>query len=192
MNRETLIVGAGCFWCVEAQFADVRGVLSVESGYAGGDSPNVTYAQVCSGRTGHAEVIRIEFDADLISRTELLRLFLVAHDPTQKDRQGPDVGTQYRSVVFYANESERECAERVIAEVSKEGIFDAPIVTTIEPLRNYTRAEPEHQEYFRRFEEAPLLTKMGMNMGYCQAVVAPKVAKFRREHRARLVGTPTA
>ena len=192
MAEQSLVLGAGCFWCVEAQFRDIRGVTAVESGYAGGTTPNPTYNEVCSGDTGHAEVVRVTFDPEVISADDLLRLFFVAHDPTQKDRQGSDFGTQYRSVIFYNTEEERASAQRIIDEVNAEKIYSSPIVTTLEPLNAYTRAEEYHQDYYQKFEDANLLGKMGMNMGYCQAVVAPKVAQFRKKFRDKLKETANA
>lgn len=177
--RDTLVVGGGCFWCVEAVFRDLRGVESVENGYTGGSIVNPTYEQVCSGRTGHAEVVKVTFDNEQISAGDLLRLFFTAHDPTTLNRQGGDVGTQYRSSIFYRNEEEKALAQSIIDEVTKEGIWPDPIVTTLEPLGDYYRAEDYHQDYYARYESAGIIERMGMNAGYCNNVVAPKVKKFR-------------
>ncbi|MCX7799248.1 MAG: peptide-methionine (S)-S-oxide reductase MsrA [Fimbriimonadales bacterium] len=185
-KHETLVVGGGCFWCLEAMFDELQGVVSAESGYAGGDRAGVTYEEVCTGTTGHAEVVRIEFDPKAVSREDLLRLFFTLHDPTQLNRQGPDYGPQYRSVVFYANEEEKRLAEKVRDEIAKARIWPRPIVTTLEPLRNYTRAEEYHQDYFRKFESASPAQRLRMNAGYCAAVIEPKVREFRRKHEARL------
>lgn len=183
---ETLVVAAGCFWCTEAIFVELNGVHKVESGYTGGSLPNPTYKQVCSGTTGHAEGVRIEFDPTVVSRADLLRIFFVTHDPTSLNRQGGDVGTQYRSAIFYANDAEKQLAIEVINELTREAIFDQPIVTTLEPLSEFFVAEPEHLNYFERFENAGALQKITMNAGYCSAVIAPKVAKFRKEYSDRL------
>lgn len=185
-GHETLVVGGGCFWCLEAMFDELQGVASAESGYAGGERAGVTYEEVCTGTTGHAEVVRIEFDPKVVSREDLLRLFFTLHDPTQLNRQGPDYGPQYRSVVFYASEEERRLAERVRQEIADAKIWPRPIVTTLEPLRNYTRAEDYHQDYFRKFESATPAQRMRMNAGYCAAVIEPKVREFRRKFEDRL------
>ncbi|MEJ5170419.1 MAG: peptide-methionine (S)-S-oxide reductase MsrA [Fimbriimonadales bacterium] len=185
-KTEVLVVGGGCFWCLEAMFDELQGVLSAESGYAGGDRAGVTYEEVCSGRTGHAEVVRIEFDPGVVSREDLLRLFFTLHDPTQLNRQGPDYGPQYRSVVFYANDEEKRLAEMVRDEIARAKIWPRPIVTTLEPLRNYTRAEEYHQDYFVKFEKATPAQRMRMNAGYCSAIIEPKVLEFRRKFADRL------
>lgn len=182
--NEILIVGGGCFWCTEAIFRDLKGVLAVENGYSGGVVENPTYKDICGGDTGHAEVIRIEFDPEVITRKDLLKLHLVTHDPTTLNRQGGDVGTQYRSVIFVASEAERELATQVLAETQE--VYDKPIVSTIEPLYAYYSAEEYHQDYFNKFESASMWDKMKMNSGYCQAVIAPKVAKFRAAHQDKL------
>lgn len=181
MNQEELVVGGGCFWCLETMFRELRGVLACESGYAGGDSPNVDYKMVCSGTTGHAEVIKITFDSAVLSRADLLRLFLVAHDPTQLNRQGNDVGHQYRSVIFYRTPEEKSDDQAIITETTEKGFYRDPIVTTLEPLNLYVKAEDYHQGYFDRFENGNMLDRMTMNVGYCSAVVGPKVSKFRKE-----------
>ncbi|HLT46420.1 MAG TPA: peptide-methionine (S)-S-oxide reductase MsrA [Rubricoccaceae bacterium] len=175
-RTETATFGGGCFWCVEAVMLPLRGVRRVTSGYAGGRVKNPTYREVCSGRTGHAEVVQVEYDPGEVSYRDLLFVFFATHDPTTRDRQGADVGTQYRSVVLYHDEAQRAEAEAVIAELAAEGVFDAPIVTEVAPLEAFYPAEEYHQDYFRRNPEAP----------YCQAVIAPKVAKLRRQYLDRL------
>ena len=173
---EAATLAGGCFWCVEAVFDELRGVESVVSGYTGGDGPNPTYQQVCSGATGHAEAVRINFDPRVVSFHELLEIFFTVHDPTTLNRQGGDVGTQYRSAIFYHTAEQRETAERVIAELNEQKLWDAPIVTQIAPLAEFYEAEDYHQEYFRN----------NPGQGYCQAVVAPKVSKFRRKFLEKL------
>jgi len=170
MNRQTAIVAGGCFWCNEAVFLEVEGVLSVESGYCGGQTSDPSYEEVCTGRTGHAEAVRIEFDADKISYTSLLEIFFGTHDPTTPDRQGNDVGTQYRSAIFPLDEDQRNEAEALIARLEAERVFDEPIVTRIEEPGRWYPAEAYHQRFFER----------NPYQGYCMAIVAPKVAKFRR------------
>jgi peptide-methionine (S)-S-oxide reductase len=167
---ETATLGGGCFWCLEAVYLDVDGVRSVESGYAGGAVERPTYEQVCDGETGHAEVVKVEFDPRKISYHEILQIFFSIHDPTQLNRQGNDVGTQYRSVIFTHSKVQRDIALEMIRELTREQIFDGPIVTEVQPLEdNYWPAEAYHQNYFAQHPE----------QGYCTFVVAPKVAKFR-------------
>lgn len=173
---QTAVLGGGCFWCVEAVYDQLKGVRSAESGYAGGKSANPTYDDVCGGRTGHAEVVRIEFDPDELSFEDLLRVFFTIHDPTTKDRQGNDVGTQYRSVIFAQSPEQRKVAESVIAELNQAKLWRDPIVTEISDAAPYYPAEQYHQEYFARNGRQP----------YCQAIVAPKVAKFRKQFLDRL------
>ena len=173
---ETATLGGGCFWCLEAVFEQLRGVEKVESGYAGGRTPDPTYGDVCTGTTGHAEVVQISFDPTAVSFAEVLDVFFATHDPTTLNRQGADVGTQYRSVVFYHSPAQKETAERKIAELNAAGVWGKPLVTEVAPLERFYRAEDYHQEYFR--------TNPGQ--GYCQAVVAPKVAKFRKQFAAKL------
>jgi peptide-methionine (S)-S-oxide reductase len=175
-RTELATLGGGCFWCLEAVYLRVEGVHGVRSGYAGGARPNPTYQQVCSGATGHAEVVEVAFDPDVIPYEEVLEIFFAIHDPTTPNRQGADVGTQYRSVIFHHSERQREVAERLVRELNAQGIWDAPIVTEIEPLETFWPAEDHHQDYFRRNPTQP----------YCQVVVAPKVAKFRRRFAHRL------
>jgi peptide-methionine (S)-S-oxide reductase len=174
-KAETAVLGGGCFWCVEAALLQLEGVLSVESGYMGGDVEQPTYEQVCGGKTGHVEVVRVEFDPERISYAELLEVFFTAHDPTTLNRQGNDVGTQYRSVLFVLN-GQRLVAEKVIAELTAKGIFDAPIVTAVEPARTFWKAEGYHQNYFANNSHQP----------YCLFAVAPKVAKVRAKYADRV------
>ena len=169
-NREIATLGAGCFWCVEAIFERVEGVNRVESGYSGGQLKNPGYKEVCSGETGHAEVVQIEFDPETISFVKLLEIFFKTHDPTTLNRQGADVGTQYRSVVFYHNKEQEETARRLIADLDKAGIWNDPIVTTLEAFSDFYSAEQYHQEYF---ENNP-------NQGYCRLVIQPKLEKFEK------------
>ncbi len=172
----TALLGGGCFWCLDAVFRELDGVLAVESGYAGGHPANPGYEQVCSGRTGHAEVVKIEFDPAALDFADLLRVFFTIHDPTTRDRQGNDVGTQYRSVIFCQTPAQRATAEAVIAELTASKIFDAPIVTEIAGAVPFYAAERYHQGYFERNDSEP----------YCLFVVAPKVAKFRKAFANRL------
>ncbi len=175
-TQEVATFGAGCFWCTEAVFTELRGVEKVESGYSGGTVPNPTYAQVCTGNTGHAEVAQITFNPQVISYQDLLKVFFTMHDPTSLNRQGGDVGTQYRSVIFYHSEEQKRTAERVIKELQDEKLFDKPIVTELSPAKPFYKAEDYHQEYFAHNPNQP----------YCQVVIAPKVAKFRRHFREML------
>lgn len=177
-NQETATLGGGCFWCLEAVFEQLRGVSKVESGYAGGDAPDPTYRQVCSGDTGHAEVVQVTFDPRVLSFQEVLDVFFATHDPTSLNRQGADVGTQYRSVIFYHSDEQRNVAEQRIADLNAARIWDRPIVTEIVPLQAFYRAEDYHQGYFRQNPAQP----------YCQAVVSPKVAKFRKLFAGKLRG----
>src|SRR5690554_6023235 len=176
---EITTLGGGCFWCTEAVFDRVKGVKKVISGYSGGNVPGTpTYREVSSGLTGHAEVIQVHFDPEVISYEDILKIFMTTHDPTTLNRQGADVGTQYRSVVFYHDDEQRRAAEEVIAGLEAEGVFDDPIVTEVKALDRFYVAEAHHQDYFRRNPAQP----------YCQAVIAPKVAKLRREYLDRLAG----
>lgn len=168
MATETATLGGGCFWCLEAVFLEIKGVQHVESGYTGGHVPYPTYEQVCDGTTGHAEVVRIAFDPGIISYRELLEIFFTIHDPTTPNRQGNDIGTQYRSVIYYHSPEQHDIARQVIACMAS--VWDAPIVTELSPAQSYYKAEEYHQNYFRQH---PL-------QGYCAFVVAPKVAKFRK------------
>jgi peptide-methionine (S)-S-oxide reductase len=170
------VLGGGCFWCLEAVFDRLRGVHAVESGYAGGHAANPTYEDVCGGSTGHAEVVRITFDPAELSFRDLLRVFFAIHDPTTKDRQGSDVGTQYRSVIFSQTPEQRQDAQAVVAELAAQKQWPGPIVTEIADAAPFYPAEGYHQEYFERNGRAP----------YCQFVVAPKLAKFKKEFGERL------
>ena len=163
-------VAGGCFWCLEAVYDQMKGVVSVESGYIGGQMDHPTYEAVCSGRTGHAEAVRITFDPTVVSYRELLEVFFVIHDPTTLNRQGHDVGSQYRSAIFHHTPEQKQIAEDVIAAMTKEGVYPGPIVTQVEPTGTWYEAEPYHQEYFLR----------NPHQGYCTAIVAPKVVKFRK------------
>lgn len=175
-HSQVAILGGGCFWCLDAVFRGLDGVLGVESGYAGGSVPDPTYDAVCSGRTGHAEVVKVTFDPAVLSFRDLLTVFFTIHDPTTKDRQGNDVGTQYRSVIFCETADQRADAEAVIAELTAKEIWRDPIVTEIAPRATFYPAENYHQDYFARNGAQP----------YCQIVVAPKVAKFRKAFADRL------
>jgi len=175
-SREVATVGGGCFWCIEAIFSEVAGVEKAESGYAGGTVPNPTYEQVCSGRTGHAEVVQVTFDPTILSYKDLLRIFFTVHDPTTVNRQGADVGTNYRSVIFYHNDEQRSQASEIIREVDQAGIWNGPIVTQLEPYEAFYKAEDYHQEYF----------KNNPNQSYCRVVIAPKVRKFREHYMQKL------
>jgi peptide-methionine (S)-S-oxide reductase len=177
-RTRTAVFGGGCFWCTEAVFQDLRGVRSVLPGYSGGTVANPTYQQVCTDTTGHAEVVEIRYDPEEISYRDLLGVFFATHDPTTIDRQGNDVGSQYRSVVFYADDEQRQEAERAIAELDAEGVYGAPVVTRLEPLDTFYQAEPYHRNFFRNNPQQP----------YCTAVIAPKVAKFRKRFLDRLRG----
>jgi peptide-methionine (S)-S-oxide reductase len=173
---ETATLGGGCFWCLEAVFKDLRGVASVMSGYAGGEVANPSYKAVCTGRTGHAEVVQVKFDPAELDYADLLRVFFAIHDPTTKDRQGNDVGTQYRSIILTHSDAQAATARAVMQEIADAKIWPGKLVTQIEPLTAFYEAEPEHHDYFARNPYS----------GYCQAVVAPKVVKFRKQFAARL------
>ena len=173
---ETATLAAGCFWCVEAVFDDLVGVEDVVSGYSGGHSENPTYKEVCSETTGHAEVVQITFDPSQLSFKELLQVYFTVHDPTTLNRQGGDIGTSYRSAIFYHSDEQKRVAHEVINEITAEGVYDAPIVTEVTAFDKFWPAEDYHQEYFANNPTQP----------YCAAVVAPKVAKFRQKFTARL------
>lgn len=175
-NEQATLAG-GCFWCLEAAYDQLRGVLNVESGYAGGRRPNPTYEQVCTGTTGHAEVVQITYDPAIISYQDLLDVFFTIHDPTTLNRQGADVGTQYRSAIFYHTPEQKTMAEETIARLIEERLWDNPIVTEVGPLAEFYPAEDYHRDYFQRNPGQP----------YCQAVVAPKVAKFRSKFMEKLI-----
>jgi peptide-methionine (S)-S-oxide reductase len=168
MATETATLGGGCFWCLEAVYQELKGVQQVESGYTGGQVNNPTYEQVCEGTTGHAEVVKVSFDPEVVSYREILEIFFTIHDPTTPNRQGNDIGTQYRSAIYYHSPEQRDTAKHVMAEMAN--VWDAPIVTELSPAETYHKAEDYHQNYFRQH---PL-------QGYCAFVVAPKVAKFRK------------
>lgn len=175
-NFEVATLAGGCFWCLEAVYEDLRGVEKVESGYSGGTVEDPTYRQVCTGTTGHAEVVQITFDPEVVSFRELLEVFFTIHDPTTPNRQGHDVGTQYRSAIFYHDEDQRQAAEETISEIEAKGVWDDPIVTEVVPFEKFYVAEDYHQEYFRNNQYQP----------YCQVVIAPKVAKFRKQYLEKL------
>ncbi len=170
MKSEVATLGGGCFWCTEAVFSELKGVEKAEPGYSGGSLPNPSYEQVCSGKTGHAEVVQVTFDPTAISYRDILDVFFATHDPTTLNRQGNDVGTQYRSVIFYHNEEQKATAEKTIEELTEAKTLNAPIVTQVEPFKAFYQAEEYHKNYFKRHPE----------QAYCQVVIAPKVAKFRK------------
>jgi peptide-methionine (S)-S-oxide reductase len=174
--RGVATLGGGCFWCLEAVYQELRGVEKVESGYSGGDVPNPTYRQVCSETTGYAEVVQVTFDPDEVSYRDILEVYFTIHDPTTLNRQGADVGTQYRSVIFYHDEEQKRTAEGVISDLEIEGIWNNPIVTEVVPFDKFYVAEDYHQNYFCNNGFQP----------YCQVIIAPKVAKFRKQHLERL------
>jgi len=178
MSTENQIatLAGGCFWCLEAVFDDLKGVESVESGYSGGHVPNPTYKQVCSDTTGHAEAVRITFDPSVISYADLLRIFFAIHDPTTLNRQGNDMGTSYRSAIFYHDEEQKKTAEAIIKEFTDAKVWSNPVVTEVTKFDAFYIAEDYHQEYFKK----------NPYQGYCQVVVAPKVAKFRKQFMERL------
>jgi peptide-methionine (S)-S-oxide reductase len=179
-NLETATLAGGCFWCLEAVFDEVKGVESVESGYSGGHVQNPGYRQVCTGMTGHAEAVQVRFDSEILSYRDLLNVFFAIHDPTTLNRQGADVGTQYRSAIFYHDEQQRAVAEELIASLGAQRIWDKPIVTELVKFEAFFLAEDYHQEYFANNPYQP----------YCMAVVAPKVAKFRKKFVDRLKKQP--
>ena len=174
-SLEIATLGGGCFWCIEAAFQEIRGVINVESGYAGGKTVSPNYEEVCTGTTGHAEVVQVTFDPKIISFKDILEVFFTAHDPTTLNRQGADVGTQYRSVIFYHNERQKKIAEQVIQKFDAARVRDDAIVTTVEPLKKFYKAEDYHRKYFDRHPEA----------AYCRVVIAPKIAKLRKKYREK-------
>lgn len=176
---QTITLGGGCFWCTEAVYLAVQGVLTVQSGYSNGHTLQPSYAQVCSGETGHNEVVQLTFDPAQISLREILEIFFVIHDPTTLNRQGHDRGTQYRSGIYYSTPAQQQVAQALMDELTRSGVYDQPIVTEVLPLANYWRAEEEHQNFFAQHP----------TQGYCMAVAAPKVAKFRKTF-ARLMRQP--
>jgi len=176
MAEETVTLGGGCFWCMEAVYQQMEGVIAVESGYMGGRLANPTYQQVCAGSTGHVEVVQVKFDPAISSFRDILEVFFATHDPTSLDRQGDDVGVQYRSAIFYHGDVQRHAAEQAIRELNTERIWPAPIVTEVRAAETFYRAENYHQDYFRNHSSQP----------YCAFVVAPKVRKFREKFAAKL------
>ena len=176
VTKEVATLGGGCFWCTEAIFNELRGVEKVESGYSGGSVEKPSYEDVCTGTTGHAEVIQITFDPHIISYRDLLQVFFTLHDPTTLNRQGADVGTQYRSAIFYHDEAQRKVAQDVIREVGTSKIWKKPVVTEAAPFKAFYKAEDYHQEYFQK----------NKNSGYCQVVIAPKIVKLREHYREKL------
>ena len=177
MDQEIATLAGGCFWCLEAVFDQLKGVQAVESGYMGGKTPNPKYDDVCSGRTGHAEVVRVTFDPAELAYADLLGVFFTIHDPTQLNRQGNDVGTQYRSAIFYHSDAQKQAAEAMVRKLTADRLYAAPIVTEIVPASQFFMAEDSHQEYFER---------VGNSNPYCSFVVEPKVAKFRKQFVDRL------
>ena len=176
-EHETATFGGGCFWCVEAVFEEVEGVESVTSGYAGGHVEDPSYEAVCSGRTGHAEVVQVAFDPDVVSYRDLLEVFFAVHDPTTEDREGPDVGSQYRSAVYYHDEAQREAVEAYVSELEAGDVYDDPIVTEIAPLDTFYAAEEYHQDYYEKNPDQP----------YCAMQIPPKLEKVRAKFADRLV-----
>ncbi|HUI85811.1 MAG TPA: peptide-methionine (S)-S-oxide reductase MsrA [Nitrososphaerales archaeon] len=179
---ETAVFGGGCFWCTEAVFSELRGVLKAEPGYSGGTVANPSYEQVCTSKTGHAEVVQVTFDPSVISFKDLLEVFFSTHDPTTPNRQGGDVGPQYRSVIFYQGEEQRREAEGLISRLQSEKVYGKPVVTQVAPLTAFYPAEEYHHDYFRK----------NPSQGYCRAVISPKVAKFRSHYRDLLKAQPGA
>ncbi len=173
---EVATLAGGCFWCIEAVFNIVKGVEKVEPGYSGGSLPNPTYDKVSRGTTGHAEAVQVNFNPRVISFKEILEIFFTAHDPTTMNRQGPDVGPQYRSVIFYHNAKQKAAAEKVIAELNKEGIWEAPIVTQVEPFKAFYVAEKYHKDYYKR----------NLNQPYCQQIITPKLVKLQQRFIGKL------
>ncbi|MFC3121230.1 peptide-methionine (S)-S-oxide reductase MsrA [Agaribacter flavus] len=176
MSEERITLAGGCFWCIESAFNQIEGVISAFSGYANGDTENPTYEAVCTGNTGHAEVVQVSFDTNIISRREILEIFFALHDPTQLNRQGNDIGTQYRGGIYYTSNEQKEEAEAILKEMRDEEIYLAPIVTEVKALSSYFQAEDYHQDYFNNNPE---------NV-YCNMVVAPKLAKFKKTFAKRL------
>jgi peptide-methionine (S)-S-oxide reductase len=176
-NLENATLGGGCFWCLEAIYDQLKGVMNVDSGYAGGTFTNPTYEQVCSGSTGHAEVVQITFDSQVISYKQILEVFFTIHDPTTINRQGADIGSQYRSVIFYHTPQQEVIARQVMSEIISSGLWNAPLVTELVPYQAFYKAEDYHQEYFIK----------NPNQAYCRAIILPKVAKFRKQHLEKLL-----
>lgn len=177
---ETITLGGGCYWCVEAVYENLNGVKSVVSGFSGGKVINPTYEQVCTGRTGHAEVVQITFDKNVTDINEILKVFFTVHDPTTLNRQGADIGTQYRSAIFYKNEEQKKAAQSIIAELNKAKVYDSPIVTKIEPFTKFYKAENYHQNYYANNKNQP----------YCKMVIQPKIEKFEKVFKSKLKKNP--
>ncbi len=181
-SSEVITLAGGCFWCLQPVFQELRGVEKVEVGYSGGRLANPSYEAVCTDTTGHAEALQVTFDPSVIPLADILRIFFSVHDPTTMNRQGGDVGTQYRSAIFYNSPEQEKTARQVMAEIFKAGIWGRPIVTEVTPLQPFYRAEEYHQDYFRKNPTA----------GYCRVVIAPKVSKFRKQFAARLKASAVA
>ncbi|MDQ6472120.1 peptide-methionine (S)-S-oxide reductase MsrA [Flavobacterium sp. LHD-80] len=175
-NLETITVGGGCYWCVEAVYENLDGVKSVVSGFSGGNVPNPTYEEVCTGETGHAEVVQITYDKNVTDINEIFKVFFTVHDPTTLNRQGADVGTQYRSVIFYKNDEQRKAAQSIIAELNKAKVYSNPIVTKVEPFKVFYKAEDYHQNYYANNKNQP----------YCKMVIQPKIEKFEKVFKDKL------
>ncbi|WP_309640335.1 peptide-methionine (S)-S-oxide reductase MsrA [Flavobacterium sp.] len=175
-NLETITIGGGCYWCVEAVYENLKGVQSVVSGFSGGKTANPSYEEVCSGRTGYAEVVQITYDKTITNLDEIFKVFFTVHDPTTLNRQGADVGTQYRSVIFYKDETQKLAAQNIIAALKKAQVYDSPIVTTLEPFTKFYKAEDYHQNYYQNNKNQP----------YCQMVIQPKIEKFEKIFKDRL------
>ncbi|PBJ13811.1 peptide-methionine (S)-S-oxide reductase MsrA [Flavobacterium sp. ACN6] len=175
-NLETITLGGGCYWCVEAVYEDLNGVKSVVSGFSGGKAANPTYEEVCTGETGHAEVVQITYDKNVTDINEIFKVFFTVHDPTTLNRQGADVGTQYRSVIFYKNAEQKKAAESIIAELNKAKVYKSPIVTKVEPFKVFYKAEDYHQNYYANNKNQP----------YCKMVIQPKLEKFEKVFKDKL------
>ncbi|MGE4239332.1 peptide-methionine (S)-S-oxide reductase MsrA [Ramlibacter sp.] len=173
-DQQSIVLGGGCFWCTEAVFKEVKGIVDVESGYSNGGVQRPSYEQVCTGTTGHNEVVKLAYDPAQISTRQILEIFFVVHDPTQLNRQGNDIGTQYRSGIYYTNEEQKQAAEAIVRELNEGKFYSRPVVTEVKALDNYWPAEEYHQDFF---EKNPY-------QGYCMAVAAPKVEKFRKTFKA--------
>ena len=175
-NLETITLGGGCYWCVEAVYEDLNGVKSVISGFSGGNVANPTYEEVCTGETGHAEVVQITYDKNVTDINEIFKVFFTVHDPTTLNRQGADVGTQYRSVIFYKNDAQKKAAQSIIAELNKAKVYSSPIVTKVEPFKKFYKAEDYHQNYYANNKNQP----------YCKMVIQPKIEKFEKVFKDKL------
>lgn len=175
-NLETITLGGGCYWCVEAVYENLNGVKSVVSGFSGGKTINPSYKEVCTGRTGHAEVVQITYNKTLTNLDDILKVFFTVHDPTTLNRQGADVGTQYRSIIFYHNEEQKQAAQKIIAALNKAKVYDSPIVTAVEPFTKFYKAEPYHQDYYEN----------NINQPYCRMVIQPKIDKFEKVFKDKL------